>query len=440
MTSFDERMRRRAMTEDCTVPEGFEERLGKLLNGLPSREMNRQSRRRRALRQALLIAAVVAALCVGGVVAAPKVLTMAGMDVPEGFGFLAQLMEFQPYSSVSDASVTDQGYTLTVDGIGIDDAFVTLYYTVTGEEPIPMRDGRPEIWSMKLRADGKLLEFWDYDLEAELVDEYTLRVMQRSPVLANLPDTVELEIYTKHLFWNVDGVWSLRLAVDKSVPAAESLVAEPGTTFTMDGREVTVEKVVIAPSGGCLVLSEAGGNPPLTNFVLRDDRGNVLCTDRWGSVGSSFLPVSNFIEFYGGRTDMTSVTLIPWEADGNSHQIRGGLKDLPLTDEGADNGYTLLSLEVGETEVVGVFRSAGILGESDVYNPDFILLDAEGQSVDLGHVKYEERDRDVETGLWTVTLTYPDAAEEAVASVAGVAFWQPSRTLLEDQAVTVLLK
>lgn len=75
---------------------------------------------------------------------------------------------------------------------------------------------------------------------------------------------------------------------------------------------------------------------------------------------------------------MESITLIPWIADGESHRVSGGLDDLPLTDEGADNGYTLLSLEVGPTQSTATFQSSGILGESDVYNPEFNLLDREG--------------------------------------------------------------
>ena len=45
----------------------------------------------------------------------------------------------------------------------------------------------------------------------------------------------------------------------------------------------------------------------------------------------------------------------------------------------------------------------------------------------------------METGLWTVTISYPDAAEEQIAQTAGVSFSQPNGTieLLEDQAVTI---
>ena len=67
-----------------------------------------------------------------------------------------------------------------LDGIGVDEVFITLYATITGEEPIPRNDrGEPELWSFSLKAEGKELEFWGRDRETEWVDDYTLKVMQR---------------------------------------------------------------------------------------------------------------------------------------------------------------------------------------------------------------------------------------------------------------------
>lgn len=121
-----------------------------------------------------------------------------------------------------------------------------------------MQDGDPQLLALDLRAEGEELEFWDYDLVTQLEDEHTLRVVQRCPVLAALPDQVELEIYSQELFWRVTGDWSLALTVDKSEPAAKSLVAEPKTVISAEGRKVIVDKVVVAPTGGGIVLTEAG--------------------------------------------------------------------------------------------------------------------------------------------------------------------------------------
>ena len=173
MNEFDKRMRARAMAEDCPIPADFDGRLEGLLEELPERQAARKPRR---LRRTVVAAALAAALCVGGVAAASGVMELIAR--PGGFGSAAE--GFQPYSAQVGASVTDQGYTLSLDGIGVDEAFITLYATITGEEPIPKTErGRPELWKLRLRAEGKDLEFWGQDQEIEWVDDYTLKVTQR---------------------------------------------------------------------------------------------------------------------------------------------------------------------------------------------------------------------------------------------------------------------
>lgn len=440
MNEFDKRMRARARAEDCPVPEGFDGRLEGLLEELPERQAARKPRR---LRRTVVAAALAAALCVGGVAAASGVMELIAR--PGGFGSAAE--GFQPYSAQVGASVTDQGYTLSLDGIGVDEAFITLYATITGEEPIPKTErGRPELWKLRLRAEGKDLEFWGQDQETEWVDDYTLKVTQRCPVARALPEQVELQVYSNELFWGVFGDWSLNLLVDKSAPDGESLVVEPNQAVTLHGGRWKVSKVVVAPSGGGLVLTGAGENPP-RNFFLRDDQGNYLYKESYGLVSRPLLPVSNFIGFYGGRTDMESLTIVPYEwvspyeEAADNHQVFGSLDGLPLTDGSAEDGYTLLTLDIGEEQAVAAFQTGQGLFQYGGYGgsgTDFTLLDGDGAELELGDT-YLNRTYDRETGLWTVTLSYPDADPAELARAEQVWFWQPNDTIrvLEDQAVTI---
>ena len=390
MNRLDERLKERARREDCPVPQGFDGRMDAILEGLPEGRRRPSPRRLRRWAAAGVLAA---ALCVGGVAAASGVLELIAR--PGGFGGAAE--GFQPYSAEVGASVTDQGYTLTLDGIGVDEAFITLYATITGEEPIPNWGGEeetgPAVWPLNLRAEGRELEAWGAQTEWERLDSHAIKLTQRCPVMTVLPAVVELEVYTDQLVPRVRGNWSLDLLVDKTAPDGESLVAEPNQTFTVDGQRITVEKVAVAPSGGGLVLSTKSDRP-FTHFILRDDQGTVLPHSYYGLVSGGLRALSNFYEFQGGRTNMASLTLVPWAADGGTHRVSGSLDALPLTDEGADNGYTLLSLDVGEEQATAVFREEGILGLSDEYTPDFGLLDADGAELALGGAK--EWDCDLE--------------------------------------------
>ena len=440
MNEFDKRMRARAGAEDCPIPADFDGRLEGLLEELPERQAARKPRR---LRRTVVAAALAAALCVGGVAAASGVMELIAR--PGGFGSTAE--GFQPYSAQVGASVTDQGYTLSLDGIGVDEAFITLYATITGEEPIPKTErGRPELWKLRLRAEGKDLEFWGQDQEIEWVDDYTLKVTQRCPVARALPEQVKLQVYSNELFWGVFGDWSLNLLVDKSAPDGESLVVEPNQAVTLHGGRWKVSKVVVAPSGGGLVLTGAGENPP-RNFFLRDDQGNYLYKESYGLVSRPLLPISNFIAFYGGRTDMEFLTIVPYERvspDGEpagNHRVFGSLDGLPLTDGSAEDGYTLLTLDIGEEQAVAAFQTGQGLyqyGGYGGFGTEFGLLNGDGAELELGDT-YLNRTYDRETGLWTVTISYPDADPAELARAERVWFWQPNDTIrvLEDQAVTI---
>ncbi|MFR4561064.1 MAG: hypothetical protein ACLT5P_07480, partial [Flavonifractor plautii] len=106
-----------------------------------------------------------------------------------------------------------------------------------------------------------------------------------------------------------------------------------------------------------LVLTGAGDYPP-GNFFIRDDQGNYLYKKYYGMVSRPSLPVSNFVAFYGGRPDMESITLVPYERvypgdePGGNHKIFGAVDELPLTDDSAETGYTLISLDIGAEQAV----------------------------------------------------------------------------------------
>ena len=119
MNRLDERLKERARREDCPIPQGFDGRMDAILEGLPE---GRKKPGPRRLRRWAVAGVLAAALCVGGVAAASGALELIAR--PGGFGGTAE--GFQPYSAEVGASVTDQGYTLTLDGIGVDEAFITL--------------------------------------------------------------------------------------------------------------------------------------------------------------------------------------------------------------------------------------------------------------------------------------------------------------------------
>ena len=93
----------------------------------------------------------------------------------------------------------------------MEEAFFSIYATITGEEPIPDWGGEegvgPAVWPLNLRAEGRELESWGAQMEWERLDSHTVQLTQRCPVMTVLPAVVELEVYTDQLVPQVRGNW-----------------------------------------------------------------------------------------------------------------------------------------------------------------------------------------------------------------------------------------
>lgn len=102
MNVFDERMRARAKTEDCPLPEGFGARLAGLVEELPEQ---RRRVRPRVWRGVLIAAAVCVALTVSALALSPTLRE----------ALAATLGSFEPYAqTVEGVSATDQGIRISV--------------------------------------------------------------------------------------------------------------------------------------------------------------------------------------------------------------------------------------------------------------------------------------------------------------------------------------
>ena len=461
--TFDEKLKARAGQEGSPVPAGFEERMDALLDTLPAEVQ--PAKKRRAPRLAVCIG--VAAAMVVGAAAAPAVLEMArnAIDYFEqnsGSEYANYQGKYEKYNAAVGMSDTNGDQTLTIDNIAVDDSYLMIFSTLKSETPIELREGEQTPLSTRIEwtAPNFFVEINGEELdtsgpiekEAELVDEYTLTAVQRIILKEALPDQFDLLLYDGGTSDIRNSNFQFEMSVDKSAVAVETLTVEPKQDFTVDisteyqgepihlHYEPRIERVSISPLSSTIMLSEqVSGDDLLWNsFVLRDDKGNFL-SRLPASITSKTLGRSvNLFEFIGANETTKSVTLIPIDWSYHSHEVKGSLNSLPLTDD-STNGYTLESLEVGADKAVATFSIRGAVWETD---GSFQLTDAEGNPLSFNKFAAIEGYTDRETGKIISTLYYPDATEEELSRIAGVSFWQPDddMVLLEDQAVTIDLQ
>lgn len=460
--TLDEKLKARAQREGCPTPKGFDERMDALLYDLP--EQVTPIKKRRVPRTAACIG-IAAALVVGAAAAAPTVLEMAQGVI----GYFAQNSgsqyaeyqgKYEKYNAAVGISDTNGDQTLTIDNLAVDDSYMLVFYTLKSKTPLELvgTDDEPQSWraswtapSFFAQVNGKQLDTTGaIENEATMPDAYTLTGVHRIVLKDALPDQFDLVLYDGGSSDINDANFQFAMSVDKSAVAVETLTVEPKQDFTVeydytdeDGKTNTIrctpriERVSISPFGSTITLSE-WAEAPMTNFVLRDDKGNYLPIISNGFVGSSIGRASNSFELLGAGMDTKSVTLIPCIGPEGSHPISGALDSLPLTDD-SSVGYTLESLDIGERRAVATFSSRGPITISNI---EFWLLTADGTPLDHLTDCFMDFRYDRENSLCITTVEYPQATDAQVAQIAGVSFMQPDDDLklLEDQAVTINLQ
>lgn len=459
--TFDEKLKARAQREGSPTPEGFDERMDALLHDLPAQVT--PIKKRRPARTVLCIG-IAATLVVGAAAAAPTVLEMARNTI----GYFTQNIgsqyaeyqgKYEKYNAAVGMSDTNGDQTLTIDNLAVDDSYMLVFYTLKSKTPIELvgTDEDPQSWRANWTAptffaevNGKQLDTTGaIENEATMPDEYTLTGVRRIVLKEALPDQFDLLLYDGGSSDINDADFQFAMSVDKSAVAVETLTVEPKQDFTVDfsteydGQTYhlhynpRIERVSISPFGSTITLSEKAEDP-MTNFVLRDDKGNYLPVISNGSVGGGIGRATNSFEFLGANLDTQSVTLIPCIGPYRSHEVKGALDSLPLTDSSA-GGYTLESLDIDEHRAVATFSFHGPITKS---NAQLSLLLADGTTLDRLTDCFIDYIYDRENSLCITTIEYPDATPEQIAQITSVSFWQPDDDLelLEDQAVTINLQ
>lgn len=459
--TFDEKLKARAQREGSPTPEGFDERMDALLRDLPAQIT--PIKKRRPARTVLCIG-IAATLVVGAAAAAPTMLEMARNVIGyfaqnSGSQYAAYQGKYEKYNAAVGMSDTNGDQTLTIDNLAVDDSYMMVFYTLKSETPIELvgTADEPQSWRTSWTAptffaqiNGEALDTsGTIENEATMPDEYTLTGVHRIVLKKALPDQFDLVLYDGSSSDINDANFQFAMSVDKSAVAVETLTVEPKQDFTVDfsteydGQTYhlhynpRIERVSISPFGSTITLSEKAEDP-MTNFVLRDDKGNYLPVISNGSVGGGIGRATNSFEFLGANLDTQSVTLIPCIGPYRSHEVKGALDSLPLTDSSA-GGYTLESLDIDEHRAVATFSFHGPITKS---NAQLSLLLADGTTLDRLTDCFIDYTYDRENGLCITTIEYPDATPEQIAQITSVSFWQPDDDLelLEDQAVTINLQ
>lgn len=273
------RIKREKMQEQ--LPESTRRRMDDLLDGLP--EETKTSKIHRIWRNAVVFAAVLS-LSTVTVFAGVKLITLGTgkLDTKHGsrqYQRLVKLNEIQKNNAKAGISRTDEGITLRIDNVGLDEGNLLLYYTVslnktTTAEKLKKakKDSLQERWNLnsiwlgpQILVDGKAIDEVNETgvTEAYRINNHKIKGVYRFNLAGNLKKKVKLDIKTNYL-WGTKGDWSMQLTVDRSK------VAKKAKVITRSEKSI-VDRVIISPLGNTL-----RSNDKKHDLVIRDNKGRYL--------------------------------------------------------------------------------------------------------------------------------------------------------------------
>lgn len=438
MDPFEQKIKALARQEEIILPQGFDERIEKRLAGLPAGKSKKDT-----AFKVLLITALFVALSAVTALASPDVQRMAKglisyFSSGQKSAYLSQEEALQKYNSTVGIAVQDQGITLKIDNIAVDDGYINVFYTVSSNTPIKVigSENTPMNWRLKWTAPVLFFKANNQDLtlpalieqEAYLENTTTLKGMERFAVIESLPDEFRLDIYTEQIL-NVHGNWQVALNVDKSAPGADTLVVTPKIqTIVNSGwdqsykHNVTIDKVLISPFGSQIVLSELTNDVGVLipeNFALKDDQGrfmDVVFSQFSGGRPGEPTMVTNSFEFLNGSTKIKTLTLIPLASNLKFNGAAPAMATAPLSQvpfklqQNAAGTIVVDQIELNEQEFKITYHADGFLASTH-----FILLDQNGKELkDIKLAVDHQVDRKTGQHIDTYTFTnHPSAAQIA---------------------------
>ncbi|MCD8390301.1 MAG: DUF4179 domain-containing protein [Firmicutes bacterium] len=360
---------------------------------------------------------------------------------------MTDIEELEKYSEEINMSISQDGYTLTLNNLAIDDNFMHVFYTITSQ------DGR--IWENEnlrpfiiCRINGYLADNSDtygyyvddytykraekYDIsQMNIPDDFTFE-MYSAPRYEDLPDFEEGYLYREYLELTEDDKAKLAyLSLETKKSTEANILYEPNQHFKFtdfEGGDAVgeISKVVISPFGSQFIVTDSLGGlgaRRVLDMAMQDDNGeflDILISSLTGAAADEngyFIDIlsetveanteyQNTIEFIKGNSDMKYFTLIPTKEDhGGNGSITQEIGEYPLTYEINEYGKIIVTgIVITDGEIdVHYYKDGYVRG-----NPEFVFLDENENEIKLGNMPSEDYRVHYDTNSYTFSYSYFD--------------------------------
>lgn len=426
-----------------------------------------------------LIAAAIAIICFATALAADNIISYFKSEKAVE---ITNIEELESHSKKIESSVSQDGYTLTMDNIAVDDNFLHIFVTITSDE-------------LRIWENTKIRPFFYCRINSQNIsdennsssygyyaDDYTYKIALKYNISRfSIPDEFILELYSVPVYDErgefEDGYLSQEylslteddksklayLCVETTKASIEEneKVYETDKTFeyeNFDGGTAygDISKIIFSPFGRQIVVKDDLGGlgaKYVMDMAIADDRGEFADIITTNITGAAFdengyltqiLPetvekgrkYSNSIEFIKGSADTEYLDLIPAKSNSNTK--------CDVTQQAGSYPITFAVNEYGKIVVTGIVIQDGIINIhyfKDGFvkgNPEFVFLDKNNDAIDFGRYPGVFYETNYATDSYTVSYyynEYDDKGKKPLPSDGSL-----SKESLESRLSSIIVK
>ncbi len=395
----------------------------RIMDRMENGEMKKSTRNN--IRRMVAIAACVAIAGISTAFATGSVISYFQSDRAVDITSMEALAQ---YNDEVGATVSNFGYTLTLDNLATDDNFMHIFYTLKKDNAAMTEEDYYNFWFL-CRINGKLANFGNHNEEkAYTTEDGAYRgVIKLNIADMEVPDTFTLEMYSEPVtmtkenssfegdyLFNDNTVLTdddkakllyVSTTAKKSSVETKSVVKEVNKKFPFiyydeiydeNGNESSVEKqgegeiskVVFSPFGSQLVVKdrfEGYGGMKVSGSAIFDENGqslDVLNTDLSG--GRVGIDCTNKIEFLKADANTKALKIVPLKNTMSYNDEKTTVQQIgtyPLTFKTSDYGSVVVT-NIRFSD--GAFEIDYYKDGFSLYDPAFHTMDKDGNIIEPG--------------------------------------------------------
>lgn len=316
--------------------------------------------------------------------------------------------EYIKFAKGVNKSVTDKGFTVTINEVVCDESSINIAYTIKSEKKFSNNEV-PHIFMKLMRVNGKDL-YAGSGGTGEFIDEYTYAGIENIDVgREKIPQNFKFDYNIKNIK-DIEGNWDFKFYISREDTDKLTKSFNLNYKHKLNNQELTIEKVSFTPLNTTLIIKGGkadkafesdNGMMEFDEWCLFDDKGRQIQSKGAGGSGeaSGFKYEIHYDKINEIPKYLTVIPINHKKAEKAERAIKEINSNFPLKiNQGRIGSITIKSIEFLQNKTVVNYSVEGFLPLEQAGN--LFLIDENNKEIwseDRRGIKYSDNNNYIMT-------------------------------------------